>query len=135
MRVLAVDFGRKRIGLAVGESEHRVVRALQNLPASGTLSIDAQAIKRAAGSESAGTVVMGLPLDAGGETKASQICRKLGGLLAELGVSVKYVDESLTSQDAEQSMIDAGLKGSERRKRSDGEAACRILERYFEEKD
>jgi RNase H-fold protein (predicted Holliday junction resolvase) len=45
---------------------------------------------------------------------------------------VDYVDESYTSSDAERDMAEAGLKGSARRKRSDAEAACRILERFFE---
>ena len=133
MRVLAVDFGGKRIGIAVGESDPRVVSPRQNIDASGTLAKDAEAIRAVFEKEQADMVVIGLPQDEGGETKMSRVCRKLGECLTALGVEVNYVDESLTSAEAERDMTEAGLKGSERRKRSDGEAACRILERFFDE--
>lgn len=133
MRALAVDFGGKRIGVAVGESQHGVVSARQNIEASGTLSKDANTIAQLATKEQAELVVVGLPLDADGETKMSRICRKFGQCIEECGQTVRYIDESFTSASAELDMLDAGLKGSERRKKSDGEAACRILERFFEQ--
>jgi putative Holliday junction resolvase len=132
MRALAVDFGGKRIGIAVGEVEHGVASSRPNLEASGTLAKDAMAIRAIAQKEQADLVVIGLAMDADGETKMSRICRKLGDAVAALGTRVEYVDESFTSAEAERSMADAGLKGSERRAKSDGEAACRILERFFE---
>ena len=132
MRALGIDFGRSRIGVAVGESANGVVSPRSTIAASGTLSKDAQAISKLAKDEQATTVVLGLPLDADGETKASKIVRRLGGEIASCGLDVEYVDESMTSQDAERDMAEAGLKGSGRRKRSDAEAACRILERFFE---
>lgn len=133
MRVLAIDFGSQRIGLAVGETGHKVARPLQNLTASGTLAKDAEKLVEIANKEQADKIVIGLPLDENGETKMSKICRKLGKCVTDRGKEVAYVNEAMTSQDAERDMVDAGLKGSERRKKSDGEAACRILERFFEE--
>jgi putative Holliday junction resolvase len=133
MRVLAVDFGGKRVGIAVGESDPRVVSPRQNIDASGTLAKDAEAIRAVFEKEQADMVVIGLTQAAGGETKMARVCRKLGECLMALGVEVNFVDESLTSAEAERDMTEAGLKGSERRKRSDGEAACRILERFFDE--
>ena len=133
MRVLAIDFGGKRIGVAVGESDHRVASPRPNLQASGTLARDAQAIRAVMEKERADLVVVGLPTDVEGETRMSQVCRRLGQSLEALGVRVVLVDESQTSAEAERDMADAGLKGSERRHRSDAEAACRILERYFVE--
>lgn len=132
MRVVAVDFGGRRIGLAVGDTGSGVASPRRNLEASGTLAKDAEAIVRFAESEKAGLIVIGLATDAEGETRQSRVCRKLGEQVAALGVEVDYVDESYTSAEAEREMLEAGLKGSERRKRSDAEAACRILERYFE---
>jgi RNase H-fold protein (predicted Holliday junction resolvase) len=46
---------------------------------------------------------------------------------------VATVDESFTSVEAVNEMHE--LKGSEKRKRKDGEAACRIIERYWDEQD
>ena len=133
MRALAVDFGGRRIGVAVGESRPGVASARPNIEASGTLAKDAEAIAQLARKEEAEVVVVGLPLDAEGETKMSRVCRMLGACIEERGLTVRYIDESFTSAEAERDMHDAGLKGSERRKRSDGEAACRILERFFEQ--
>jgi putative Holliday junction resolvase len=132
MRALGIDFGGKRIGVAVGEKGTGVVSPRPNLAASGTLSKDAETIAKLAQAELADTVVIGLPLDEQGETKMSRVCRRLGDQIAALGVEVNYVDEAMTSAEAERDMTEAGLKGSERRKRSDAEAACRILERFFE---
>lgn len=132
MRVIAVDFGGKRIGIAVGETEHGIASPRPNIAASGTLAKDAMAIATISEKEQAELVVVGLPLDEDGETKMSKVCRKLGGEIERLGLAVQYVDESMTSAEAERDMVDAGLKGSERRSRSDAEAACRILERFFE---
>ena len=133
MRALAVDFGGKRIGIAVGESGPSVATSRPNLEASGTLAKDAQAIVALAAREGADVIVVGLPMDADGETKMSRVCRRLGEGIAALGARVAYIDEAYTSDEAERDMVEAGLKGSERRKRSDGEAACRILERYFDQ--
>lgn len=132
MRVMAVDFGGSKIGLAVGDTSTGVASPRPNLPASGTLATDARAIDTKARAEEAKLVVLGLPLDARGETKMSRVCRQLGDLVAAYGLTVDYVDESLTSHGAETDMLAAGLKGSQRRKLVDGEAACRILERYLE---
>ena len=129
---MAVDFGGAKIGLAVGDTSTGVASPRPNLAASGTLATDARAIDAKARSEEAQLVILGLPLDASGETKMSRVCRQLGALVAGHGLTVDYVDESLTSHGAETDMLAAGLKGSQRRKLVDGEAACRILERYLE---
>ena len=63
----------------------------------------------------------------------ARICRTLGQRLEELGLEVVLVDESLTSAQAEGDMLAAGLKGSQRKKLLDSEAAARILERYVSE--
>ena len=133
MRVLGVDFGGVHIGLATGESEFRIVSAKPNLDASGTLAVDAKALVEIAAEENADAIVIGLPLDSGEETKMSRVCRMLGDEIIKLGKPVKYVDESLTSDESDRAMQDAGLKASERRRKVDGEAACRILERFFDQ--
>ena len=133
MRLVGVDFGGKRIGLATVDTEVRLPAALSVVQASGTLAKDAEAIRLIVEREKAGAVVVGLPLDLSGETKMSKICRMLGDRLTSLGLTVHYVDESMTSQLAEGAMVSSGLTASQIRKRVDAEAACRILERFMEE--
>lgn len=132
MRLLGIDFGGKHIGVAVGDTESELCSPRKPLTASGTLAKDALAIKELVSKEEADEVVVGLALDGSGETKMSRVCRQLGERLTSLGLSVRYVDESLTSHEAETAMLQAGLKGSQIRKNVDGEAACRILVRYME---
>lgn len=133
MRVLGVDFGGSHIGLATGESEFGIVSAKPNLKASGTLAVDAKTLVGIATQEYVDAIVIGLALDSGEETKMSRVCRMLGDEIAKLDRKVEYVDESLTSSESEQAMRDSGLKASERRRKVDGEAACRILERFFDQ--
>jgi len=132
MRLLGIDFGGARIGVAFAETVGAVVSPRKPLQASGTLKKDAAEIASLARREEAGTVVIGLPLVDGEETRMSRVCRALGAEISALGIAVEFCDEAWTSHEAETAMKDAGLKGSERRKSSDGEAACRILERFME---
>ena len=133
MRLIGVDFGGKRIGMATVDSDVRLPAPLNVIEASGTLAKDAAEIKLIVERENAGAVVLGLPLDLSGETKMSKICRMLGDRLTSLGLIVHYVDESMTSQLAEDIMAGSGLTAAQVRKRVDSEAACRILERFMEE--
>jgi len=129
-----VDFGSKRIGLAVGESGFGVASPRPSLPASGTLAADARAICAEAERQGAEAIVVGLPLaEDGSDTRMARVCRQLADRLRELGWNVHLADERLTSVEAERAMRGAGLKGAETRRRKDGEAAARILERFFAE--
>ena len=136
MRLLAVDFGSKRIGIAVGESNPRAISLRPILTPAGALKKDAAAIVALATKEQAEVIVVGLPENPGGEDQQmAKVCRMLAGHIEALGKAVALVDESLTSVGAEDHLREMGLKASERRKLRDGEAAARILERYLDEVD
>lgn len=131
-RCLGVDWGGKRIGLAAGSSALGIARAKPNLEASGTLKLDAEAIAAEAKKEEAQLIVMGLPLLEGEETRMSSLIRRIGAELANLGWTVAYQDESLTSHASETDMRRTGMRESQVKRAVDGEAACRILERHWE---
>lgn len=105
---------------------------LPALNASGKLKVDATTIAGLAKRQEADKVVLGLPLEDGEEGKMARVMRQLGGHLTDAGLVVDYVDETLTSVEAEGVLLGTGMKASERRKHRDGEAACRILERYLD---
>lgn len=132
MRSLGVDFGGSRIGIAVGDAETGLTSPRKTITASGTLARDAAAIVEAAKRESADEVVIGIPWIDGEETKMSGICRKLGEKIEQLGVVTRYVDEAMTTVEAESNLRLGGHKASVRKRMRDGEAACLILERYFD---
>lgn len=130
MRVVGIDLGKARIGVAVAETEPFVVSPRPALAATGTLARDADAVSVLARREEAGTVVVGLPLEDGVEGRMARVMRLFGGLLTERGLVVAYADETLTSVAAQSSLSEAGLKGSQVRRAKDSEAACLILERW-----
>lgn len=134
MRVLGVDLGRKRIGLAVGESDFQLASPRPFLAASGSLDGDAQAISEVGRREDAACVVVGLALNADGSPSAiANAGMKLAEHLRRLSWRVETVDEAMTSVEAEKALRQSDKTAAQRRKVRDGEAACRILERFFDE--
>ena len=130
MRAMGVDFGSKRIGLAVGDAEHGVASPCGLLASSGSLQRDAAAIDDLGRREQADVMVVGLPLDPDGQpTAMSRVCAQLADRLRAIGWAVRTVDESLSSVEAEKGLVYE--RASQRRKRRDGAAACVILERFF----
>lgn len=132
MRLLGIDFGFARIGAAVTDDAVGLPTALPALRASGKLKVDAGAIALLAKRQETPTVVLGLPLEYGEEGKMARVMRQLGGHLSASGLVVEYVDETLTSVEAEGALRGTDMKASQRKKLRDGEAACRILERYLD---
>jgi len=133
MRLLGIDFGFKRIGVAVAETEVGIVTPRTSIMASGALKRDAEAILALARREEVSAIVLGLPVEESGEEgRMARICRTLGDHMAGRGIPVHFVDESLTSVQAESALRQEGLKASQRRKLRDGEAAALILERYLD---
>lgn len=137
MRLLGVDLGTVRIGLAVAETDPFVASPRPALKASGRIKTDAAAIAAIARREEAQRIVVGLPLgftpDGGREEgKISRGARLLAKELEALGEETGFADEAFTSVAAEGAMRDTGLTIAATRKRKDGEAACRILQTYWE---
>lgn len=133
MRALGVDFGGKRIGIAVAEVEARIASPRAAIAASGALKRDAAAISELCRKEEATLVVVGEPLGTESEpTKMSKICRKLGAEISLLGHEVRFVDESMTSVGATADLRAQDWTAAQRRRHIDSEAACRILERFFD---
>jgi len=131
MRILGVDFGSKRIGIALGETEGRVASPRPALVPSGKLKTDALTLTKLAQAESAEAIALGIPdYD---DDKMANICRRLASEIEALGYQVHLVDESFTSVEAESVLLEMGFKASHRKRMRDGEAACRILDRFFEQ--
>ena len=93
--------------------------------------IAAQAAITLAAREEVDLVVVGIPEGSEDDRQAS-ICRRLADEIRARGLEVHLVDESLTSVEAHSAMRQAGMRAADRRRRVDGESACRILDRYFD---
>lgn len=131
--VLAVDYGLARVGLARTDETGALALPAGTLERSGDRRL-AVLIARRAGELGARTVVIGLPLrDDDRETPVIEGARRLGRRLEREGLRVRFVDESLSSQEAEAAGARAGLGRREIEARRDELAATVILRRFLEE--
>lgn len=132
MRVLGVDFGSKRIGLAIGETNHKVASPRPAVGSVKGLAGNARVLKTIVEREMAEAIVLGIPKHEADSAMAS-VCLKLAAELRKEEVQVFEVDESLTSVDAEARLRTLGWTSAQRERHKDSEAACLILDRFFEE--
>jgi putative holliday junction resolvase len=114
-RLLGVDLGRRRIGIAVADEASGVVRPLTTLRR-GSLERDVASLRRLAGDQGIDELVIGLPrnMDGSEGTQAVETRRWADAVGAALDLPVCLRDERLTSEAAEARL------GSPRRGRSGG---------------
>jgi len=131
MRVLGVDYGLRRIGLAIGETEIRMAFAKTTLTSKGDVAADAAAVFAYAAAEECARIVVGLPsLDDGHEGEQAAITRQFGDALTELGAGVEYCDEKYSTAAARSAL--SHLDNRAAKKVLDSEAARIILEAYLQ---
>jgi putative pre-16S rRNA nuclease len=136
-RVLGVDLGSRRIGLALSDPTRTVASPASVLKRSGDLARDRDAIVAAARDADAGTIVVGLPLSLSGrDGPAAKAARAEITALAELaephGITVVAHDERLTTVSAERSLAEAGVKRDARRDVVDKVAAAIMLQSWLD---
>lgn len=136
-RVLALDVGRKRIGLAVSDAAGWGAQGLDTLQRK-TLGEDLKRIAQIAKERRAAVVVVGLPLHMDGrEGEMTAFVRQFGSRLEkQTGLQVVFQDERLTSVAAEERLSEGGLSlekmlAEKRKGAVDRMAAVIILEDYL----
>lgn len=127
-RILALDLGEKRVGVAVSDELKLTTRRLPALPRSNWKRLLGEISKICQEFDVRG-VVVGLPLRLDGtEGDAAQGVRRIvRNLSLSLTIPVFLQDERLTSKAAEQILRQSGVKGDEVSELIDGEAAAIIL--------
>jgi putative Holliday junction resolvase len=130
-RILAIDFGDKRTGLAATDYTGTIATPLPALVGLSDPECVA-AIRRLVRERDAELVVIGLPLDTSGEEgKRARRTRAFMDLLAkDLPCPIDTIDESYTTDEAFELLGGTGLKASRRKKLVDSVAALVILNRY-----
>ena len=129
-KVVAVDPGTRRLGIAVSDPEGRVALPLTVLEADPEFRELVELVNKQEASE----VVVGLPrkLD-GTEGEAAQKARELAGQLQNLlEVPVRLVDERLTTAAAAQAFTEMEVSERNRRKSIDKVAATLLLQTYLD---
>jgi putative holliday junction resolvase len=135
LRVLAVDPGSKRVGVAVSDPSGTIAQALTTVPAAPAETL-AERLAGIAQEQEAGRIVVGLPrrLD-GSEGPEAKSARSLAEELRRTArLPVELVDERLTTAQAERAMIDAGTRRARRRESIDQVAATLLLQSHLDRK-
>lgn len=132
-RLLAIDYGRKRSGIAVTDTLQIIANGLTTVPSHTLINF----LKDYIAKESVELIIVGLPRQMNYEESESMKYIKpfVNKLQKEIpNIPVEYFDERFTSRMAQQTMIDGGLKKKQRQNKAlvDEVSATIILQGYME---
>ncbi|MBN9415818.1 MAG: Holliday junction resolvase RuvX [Candidatus Eremiobacteraeota bacterium] len=134
MRVLAVDFGRKRLGLAMSDPGGIVAAPLPAIQRKGDGWWDE--LMKLIVEQEVREVVVGLPRNMDGSYgPSSEICRKFAADLEKRsGLKPYLLDERLTSKAASNTLREGGLSERQQRGKLDSVAASLLLQVYLQKR-
>ena len=133
MRVLAIDYGQKRVGIALSDPLRITAQGLKTIVriSDSTLISEILSIIK---DESVSEIVLGLPLNMDGSKgkKVFEIEKFAEKLKEHTDIVIKFCDERLTTMQAERLMIDANTSRKKRKHNIDKIAAQLILQGYLD---
>jgi putative Holliday junction resolvase len=132
-RLLAIDPGQVRLGLAISDTERRLASPLTTYTRRNPRQ-DALFFMKIIEDEEIGQIVIGLPVHLdGNEGEQARAARKFGVWLQDAtGLSCVFYDERFTTFEAESSLLEAGLTRKKRKARRDRVAAQILLQTYLD---
>ncbi len=133
MKILALDLGEKRIGLAISDETHTVARGLAVYTRRSWQS-DLEYLKGVVQSEGVELIVVGLPVNMNGSPgpKAEETLQFQSQLREALKLPVELFDERLTTVEAERVLLEADLSRRKRKGIRDQLAAVLILQGFLD---
>ncbi len=141
MRVLGVDYGERRIGIAVSDPTGTLARPCRTLVSGGTLAdrvavVAAEAALFAGEMDGLTAVVVGLPrrLDGRHNEQTTRVLAFVEALGVATGLPVATQDERLTSVEAEQRLAEREASWRRRKTRLDAASAAIILQEYLDQR-
>jgi putative Holliday junction resolvase len=128
LRILAIDHGDVRIGLALSDESGLIARPLQ-IVKHVSREADAETIARIAGEKEVKRIVVGLPTDEEGEIghQARKVKRWAEALREVTSIPIVFWDESFSSVEA-----DSATPKRKRREANDDHAAAVMLQNYLD---
>lgn len=133
MRLLAIDYGKKRTGIAVSDSLQLIANGLTTVETKTLLPFLQDYLSH----EQVERFILGLPIQPNGRPSENQArVRSFAGQLAKVfpNIPIEFYDERFTSVLAHQTMLDSGIGRKRRRDKAlvDEIAATIILQGYME---
>jgi putative Holliday junction resolvase len=132
-RVLALDLGEKRIGVAVSDALNIIAQPIGIIERKGIRN-DLRKIRELAQEHNAGRVIVGLPLNMDGtEGKSANLAIDfVNKVKKEIPIEVEMIDERLTTAQGERIFLEADISRKKRKKNLDKIAAQLILQNYLD---
>ena len=133
-RYIGIDYGTKRIGLAIGDDRDKIATPITTVEARGRVDDHVGAVLSVANEYDVDAFVVGLPLNMDDtEGPQAKLTRKFGESLAqESGKPTHYFDERLSSHAAQELLRPAELTRKKRKSVQDAVAAQVILQGFLD---
>ena len=135
MRVLGIDYGQKRIGLALSDPSGTISRPFRTIEFSSLNSL-VEELQHVLDDEDVGLIVVGLPLSLRGGIgpKAEEVLRFVDSLRRALRIPIETWDERLSTVRAERTLREAEVPRRIRKGKVDALAAQMFLQVYLNSK-
>ena len=137
MRILGIDYGSKRIGVAVSDPLGMIAQGIAVIDKNETFEQDIGRLKQVMEQyQGIKEIVVGLPKTMKGEIgiQANKVLEFVAALKKNFELKISTWDERLTTAEAEKLLISAGLSRQKRKKVIDKSAAAYILQGYLDGK-
>lgn len=136
MKYLAIDYGQKRVGLAISTSDEKLILPYKTLTYTSRKKLVSD-ITSIVATENIQRIVIGLPIGINGEETliTRQVKNLVRDLKKKLDVPVDLVDESYSSYNANRTLKNRGMSAKKIKKVIDQQAAVDILNTYFSSKN
>lgn len=133
MRIIALDVGDRRIGVAMSDALGLTAQPVTVLTRSAPAA-DVEAVRQLVETHAAARLVVGLPLSMRGERgpQAQKVLSFVDALRQALAVPIELVDERLTTVEGERALRSAGASAKQRKAAIDRVAAQLILQQYLD---
>ena len=134
MTILAIDYGDRRLGLALSDPTGLIASGLPTLERAGPSEDVVEPLRRLCAQHEVERIVVGLPINMNGThgPRAKLSLAFAQKLRDELGVEVDTWDERLTTVQAERAMLAADLSRKKRKQRRHRVAAQLLLQSYLD---
>jgi len=133
MKLMGIDYGRRRIGVAVSDDEGRLARSI-GIVDRKTHPDHIDELIRIITQENPAAIIFGLPLSIDDEeTAMSKEVREFATVIEQrVNLPIHFIDESFTSKKAAELMMHRKKKARRDKSLSDRIAACLILQEYID---
>jgi putative Holliday junction resolvase len=133
MKILAVDHGHKRIGLAISDETGTLARPLLVIKHVARV-VDAATVAERAAAFDVGKIIVGVSYDEDGQlnTAGHSAARFVEALRLQTDLPILLWDESLTTQDARLARLTMGASRKKRSGHLDDVAAAMLLQNYLD---